>query len=149
LLYTEKYSDDPLNSFQLSHTKQTGTSLDLTELSVIKLKLTQEYSGTNKLETFDQMHFAFFAEVRISVHTLTVANSCWKLDSHVSTCKIWGSHGGDYEEWCLLGSYAARLLRTDVSEEPGASFIRVTRIGELGTTQAATSNRTSAAYIGC
>jgi hypothetical protein len=33
------------------------------------------------------------------------------------------------------------LARTDVSEEPGASFIRVTRIGELGTTQAATSNR--------
>jgi hypothetical protein len=31
------------------------------------------------------------------------------------------------------------LIRTDVSEEPGASFIRVTRIGELGTTQAATS----------
>jgi hypothetical protein len=33
------------------------------------------------------------------------------------------------------------LVRTDVSEEPGASFIRVARIGELGTTQAATSNR--------
>jgi hypothetical protein len=33
------------------------------------------------------------------------------------------------------------LVRTDVSEEPGASFIRVTRIGELGTTQDATSNR--------
>jgi hypothetical protein len=32
------------------------------------------------------------------------------------------------------------LVKTDVSEEPGASFIRVTRIGELGTTQAATSN---------
>jgi hypothetical protein len=32
------------------------------------------------------------------------------------------------------------LARTDVSEEPGASFIRVTKIGELGTTQAATSN---------
>jgi hypothetical protein len=31
------------------------------------------------------------------------------------------------------------LVRTDVSEEPSASFIRVTRIGELGTTQAATS----------
>jgi hypothetical protein len=29
------------------------------------------------------------------------------------------------------------LVRTDVSEEPGAAFIRVTRIGELGTTQAA------------
>jgi hypothetical protein len=27
------------------------------------------------------------------------------------------------------------LVRTDVLEEPGASFIRVTKIGELGTTQ--------------
>jgi hypothetical protein len=33
------------------------------------------------------------------------------------------------------------LVRTEVSEEPGASFIRVTKIGELGTTQATTSNR--------
>jgi hypothetical protein len=33
------------------------------------------------------------------------------------------------------------LVRADVSEEPGASFIRVTEVGELGTTQAATSNR--------
>jgi hypothetical protein len=33
------------------------------------------------------------------------------------------------------------LVRTDVWEEPSAFFIRVTRIGELGTTQAATSNR--------
>jgi hypothetical protein len=33
------------------------------------------------------------------------------------------------------------LVRTDVSEEPDASFIRVTKIGALGTTQAATSNR--------
>jgi hypothetical protein len=33
------------------------------------------------------------------------------------------------------------LVRTDVSEEPGTSFIRVTKIGELGTTQAETSNR--------
>jgi hypothetical protein len=38
----------------------------------------------------------------------------------------------------LLRSVA--LVRTDVSEEPGAS-IRVTKIGELETTQAATSNR--------
>jgi hypothetical protein len=30
------------------------------------------------------------------------------------------------------------LVRTDVSEEPGAYFIRATKIGELGTTQAAT-----------
>jgi hypothetical protein len=33
------------------------------------------------------------------------------------------------------------LVRTDVSEERGASFSRVTRIGELGTILAVTSNR--------
>jgi hypothetical protein len=33
------------------------------------------------------------------------------------------------------------LVRTEVSEERRASFIRVTRIGELGTTLAVTSNR--------
>jgi hypothetical protein len=33
------------------------------------------------------------------------------------------------------------LVRTDVSEELSASFIRVTRIGELRTTLALTSNR--------
>jgi hypothetical protein len=32
------------------------------------------------------------------------------------------------------------LVRTDVSEDISASFIRVTRIGELGTTLAVTSN---------
>jgi hypothetical protein len=39
----------------------------------------------------------------------------------------------------MLGRVA--LVRTDVSEEPSAFFIRVTGIGELGTTLAATSNR--------
>jgi hypothetical protein len=33
------------------------------------------------------------------------------------------------------------LVRTDVSEELSASIIRVTRIGEVGTTLAVTSNR--------
>jgi hypothetical protein len=33
------------------------------------------------------------------------------------------------------------LVRTDVSEELSASIIRVTRIGELGTTLAVSSNR--------
>jgi hypothetical protein len=36
----------------------------------------------------------------------------------------------------MLGRVA--LVRTDVSEEPSASFIKVTGIGELGTTLAAT-----------
>jgi hypothetical protein len=39
------------------------------------------------------------------------------------------------------------LVRTDVSEEPSASLIRVTRIGELGTTLAATSNRGTHALL--
>jgi hypothetical protein len=33
------------------------------------------------------------------------------------------------------------LVKTDVSEERSAFFIRVTRIGELGTTLAVTSNK--------
>jgi hypothetical protein len=33
------------------------------------------------------------------------------------------------------------LVRADVSEEHSAAFIRVTRIGELGTMLAVTSNR--------
>jgi hypothetical protein len=33
------------------------------------------------------------------------------------------------------------LVRTDVSEELSASFIGETRLGELGTTRAVTSNR--------
>jgi hypothetical protein len=33
------------------------------------------------------------------------------------------------------------LVRIDVSEELSASIVKVTRIGELGTTLAATSNR--------
>jgi hypothetical protein len=35
------------------------------------------------------------------------------------------------------------IIRTDVSEERSSSFIKVTRIGELGTTLAVTSNRST------
>jgi hypothetical protein len=52
------------------------------------------------------------------------------------------------------------ILRTDVSEERSTSIIRMTRIGELGTTLAVTSNRRAlrrnaqswyffAAFVGC
>jgi hypothetical protein len=45
------------------------------------------------------------------------------------------------------------LVRTDVSEELNAYFIRVTRIGELGTTLALTSSlrtmRRNAKCVGC
>jgi hypothetical protein len=40
------------------------------------------------------------------------------------------------------------LVRTDVSEEPRASFIRVIRIGERGTTLAAPGNRRTLRILG-
>jgi hypothetical protein len=40
------------------------------------------------------------------------------------------------------------LVTTDVSEELSASIIRVTRIGEVGTTVAVTSRRASVASCG-
>jgi hypothetical protein len=46
--------------------------------------------------------------------------------------------------WRMVSSgmlHSVALVRTDVPEELSASFIRVTRIGELGTMLAATSNR--------
>jgi hypothetical protein len=39
------------------------------------------------------------------------------------------------------------LVRTDVLEELSASIIRVTRISELGTTLAVTSNRRTLVYL--
>jgi hypothetical protein len=57
--------------------------------------------------------------------------------SQLMLCKIWGFHCGDHEEWRLLGCYAVwLLLSTNVLDELSASIIRVTRIGELGTTLA-------------
>jgi hypothetical protein len=53
----------------------------------------------------------------------------------------------EWAEWHLLGCYAVWLLRTDVSEELSASFIRVTRIGELGKTLAVTINRRTLALF--
>jgi hypothetical protein len=57
-----------------------------------------------------------------------------------------------FEKLCSSGMLRrVALVRTDVSEELSASFIRVTRIGELGTTLAATSNRRMqrASVAGC
>jgi hypothetical protein len=61
--------------------------------------------------------------------------------SRLMLCKICGFHGGDYEEWCLLGMLRrVALVRTDVTEELSASIIRVTGIGELAATLTVTSN---------
>jgi hypothetical protein len=45
------------------------------------------------------------------------------------------------ENGVFLEVKSVALVRTDVSEELSACNIRVTRIGELGTTLAVTSNR--------
>jgi hypothetical protein len=51
------------------------------------------------------------------------------------------SLNSSYYEECHLPRCYAVWLRSAVSEELGASIIKVTRIGELGTTLAVTSNR--------
>jgi hypothetical protein len=69
-----------------------------------------------------------------------------------SECKISCQNPLDSNGRCLRQSLSWRMVssgmlrsvahvRTDVSEELSASIIRVTRIGELGTTLALTSNR--------
>jgi hypothetical protein len=50
-------------------------------------------------------------------------------------------HGGDYEEVVFWDVMPCVLVITDISDEPSFSIIRVTRIGELGTTLAVSSNR--------
>jgi hypothetical protein len=37
-------------------------------------------------------------------------NNCYRFVTVCIICKICGFHGGDYEEWCLLGCYAVWLL---------------------------------------
>jgi hypothetical protein len=38
-------------------------------------------------------------------------------------CKISGFHGGDYEEWCLLGCYAVRRLLVAASVVPSSPIL--------------------------
>jgi hypothetical protein len=58
-------------------------------------------------------------------------------EAHKQTTKTWRM-----VSFGMLRSVA--LVRTDVSEELRPSFFRVTRIGEIGTTLAVTSNRRTA-----
>jgi hypothetical protein len=39
-----------------------------------------------------------------------IAHFLLAAKTSIELCKIWGFHGGDYEEWCLLGCYAVWLL---------------------------------------
>jgi hypothetical protein len=71
----------------------------------------------------------------------------WSLKLQISCTinrdyKIWGFHGGDYEEYRLLGCYAMlAFVETDVSEDRMAPIIEVARFSHLGTTIAVINNR--------
>jgi hypothetical protein len=59
-------------------------------------------------------------------------------------CKILEFHGCDYEKWRLLGCYTVwLLLKPTFSEERIDNFIKATKIGELGTTSAVSSSRST------
>jgi hypothetical protein len=72
-------------------------------------------------------------EFRKLRHYFAIVHCSVEISVNVSGCRM-ASSG-------VLRRVA--LVRTDVSEELSASFIRVKRICELGTTIAATSNRRS------
>jgi hypothetical protein len=45
-----------------------------------------------------------------AINTSIFANIFLISQQLKALCKIWGFHGGDYEEWFLLGCYAVWLL---------------------------------------
>jgi hypothetical protein len=61
----------------------------------------------------------------------------------VKLWKVFGFHCRDYEQCCFWDVTPLALIRTDVSEDLITSITRVIRIGELGTTLAVTSNRST------
>jgi hypothetical protein len=98
------------------------------------------------------------AHHKVSPHEIVVLNSyryryeTWDMRTRAEACRI--QLPLMYKLECTLRNVITEdtltssgmlrrvgLVRTDVSEELSASFIRVTRIGELGTMLAVTSNR--------
>jgi hypothetical protein len=66
----------------------------------------------------------------------------WITYTYVTSVPIWWKQKRKLKRMVSSGMlHHVALVRTDVSEELSASFIRVTRLGELGTTLAVTSNR--------
>jgi hypothetical protein len=51
---------------------------------------------------------------RLYLRLHPLLRSVLRLPIKVMLCKIWGFHGGDYEEWCLLGCYAVWLFLRSV-----------------------------------
>jgi hypothetical protein len=75
------------------------------------------------------------------IHFHASTGNYFILENEFACRYRWISRYSSLADWKPTSFFVFAFVRTDVSEEPGASYIRVTRIGELGTTQAATSNR--------
>jgi hypothetical protein len=87
------------------------------------------------------------SKLRHSVRFWSLVNVCgsWKALAGTGHSLLTSAYRPQYHalvnpspsnKWGMVSSGLLRrvaLVRTDVSEEPGASFIRVTKIGELGT----------------
>jgi hypothetical protein len=69
----------------------------------------------------------------VSIWNYEFPETCYLyLENSVKMCKIWGFHSSD---WRMASSEMlchVALVRTDILKELSASFIRVTRIDELG-----------------
>jgi hypothetical protein len=77
------------------------------ELENIYVDDYKDYDNDDKIiSPFNYLLFMIWANS--SDHETTEAVTIWLESTELqftSSCKIWGFHGGDYEEWCLLGSY--------------------------------------------
>jgi hypothetical protein len=81
-------------------------------------------------------HMGAWVHGRMGVGYISPCEGCLRLPA---TCVASNtSQHGRMQSSGMLRRVA--LVRTDISEEPSASFIMVTRISELGTTLAVTSN---------
>jgi hypothetical protein len=96
---------------------------------------------------------ALVMETIRSYETSILTRATWR---HISEDAILHSHLFEnlkFYKRCRMASFgmlrSVALVRTDVPKELSASFIRVTRIGELGKKLAVTSKYFFAACVGC
>jgi hypothetical protein len=117
------------------------------ENAVLKYTLWTKFRVSQQHMTLNNMHL-FKEECHLLGYKNPVRTSRVTLRLHytaqtVKLCKVWGFHGGD---WRMTSSWMSRrvaLVRTEVSEKHIGSIVKVTRIGELGTMLAVTSNRST------
>jgi hypothetical protein len=97
---------------------------------------------SHKSKTFFDMLFRKYISQCLRTYC-KFQQAMWLFRLFLSQCSLIGMCK-ELRFWRMTSSGMLRrvaLVRTDVTEELSASFIRVTRICELGTTLAGTSNR--------